>query len=100
MTIGEFLVILCTDTEGNAQGLQAVRVHDRIACKDRTIPCCIHSPSAHQMSGYPMHWRDDIKQMERICPHNISHPDPDHLAYVKYAKGYAKTAHNCDGCCF
>ena len=96
---GEFLVIQCADKTGVEQGLQAVAVHDRAVCKDRSIPCCIHNPSSHIMISFPLHWRDDIKAMERICPHGLCHPDPDHIAYVRYAKGYAKTTHTCDGCC-
>jgi hypothetical protein len=34
--------------------------------------------------------------MERICPHGVGHPDPDH---VFYTKRMTDTIHGCDGCC-
>lgn len=57
-------------------------------------PCTIHAPSAHHMAGWPQHWRDDRLLMERICPHGIGHPDPDHWPHVGQ-----DLAHGCDGCC-
>jgi len=96
---GEYLVIQCADRNGVEQGLQAVAVHPRSACKGRSVPCCVHSPSNHKMSKFPQHWRDDTKAMERICPHGLCHPDPDHIAFVKYMKGRVKVTHTCDGCC-
>lgn len=61
--------------------------------------CCIHNPSPHHMISWPMHWREDKSQMERICPHGVGHPDPDDAAYwARQGKGY-KNIHGCDGCC-
>lgn len=97
---GEFLVIQCTNVDGVVMGLQAVTVHDRAVCKNRSIPCCVHNPSNHMLVKAPQHWRDDIKAMERICSHGLCHPDPDHLAYMQYTNGYVNSAHECDGCCF
>lgn len=102
-------------------GLQAgegvLRTHPRSACEGRGIPCCIHSPSEHRMRTWPMNWRGDTGVMERICPHGIGHPDPDHLAYVRsltpehdcdedrgigacpYPHLEWQGVHSCDGCC-
>ncbi len=61
--------------------------------------CCIHNPSDHHMREWPMRWRDDKGQMERICPHGVGHPDPDDAAYrERLGQGY-KNIHGCDGCC-
>jgi hypothetical protein len=51
------------------------------------------------MREWPMRWRDDKGQMERICPHGVGHPDPDDAAYrERLGQGY-KNIHGCDGCC-
>lgn len=77
---------------------QQLYVHARETCVD--TPCCIHSPSPHSMFHYPTHWRKDRKLMERICPHGVGHPDPDHLRYIKdIQKRLVHSIHGCDGCC-
>jgi hypothetical protein len=52
------------------------------------------------MKEWTLHWRDDRKIFERICPHGIGHPDPDDLEYRR-KKGLpdSKGIHGCDGCC-
>lgn len=67
---------------GMQLGEVSVKVHDRAVCAGRSIPCCIHNPSAHHMVGWPLNWRSDTGVMERFCVHGCGHPDPDHLAYV------------------
>lgn len=41
--------------------------------------------------------------MERICPHGVGHPDPDHIAFVERVAGKdvasVEAVHGCDGCC-
>lgn len=86
-----------------------VAVHALEACEGRGIPCCIHDPSDHHMLTWPMHWRGDTKVMERLCPHGIGHPDPDHMAYVTSLEASVddddsgdmswQGIHGCDGCC-
>lgn len=66
-------------------------VHRREDC---TPPCVIHAPSDHHLAHLPLHWRDDRRIFERICPHGVGHPDPD----TTYAPGDDDT-HGCDGCC-
>lgn len=84
---------------GNAHQLLG-NVHDREDCSGA---CSIHSPSDHHMADWPLHWRDDRKLMERICPHGVGHPDPDHIAYTKQLRGSTaasvEATHGCDGCC-
>lgn len=54
-------------------------------------PCPLHNQSEHHMKTWPQNWRPDIRIMERICEHEIGHPDPD---------GFRKPdTHGCDGCC-
>ena len=68
-------------------------------------PCVIHRPSQHHMKDWPTHWRGDRMLMERLCPHGVGHPDPDHLAGLDYISGLPPGAasehsiHGCDGCC-
>ena len=70
--------------------------------------CCIHKPSDHPLNNRPLIWRDDspLPFMERKCVHGIGHPDPDSLAYLRWAirPQYAEMVegleiHGCDGCC-
>ena len=77
-------------------------VHDYII--DCTADGCpIHAPSSHSMRQFKRLWRADRALMERICPHNVGHPDPDDIAYKKKTRGavYAhnEAVHGCDGCC-
>ncbi len=32
--------------------------------------------------------------MERICPHDVGHPDPDDMNVIA-----GDSSHGCDGCC-
>lgn len=71
--------------------------HPAGKCKGR--PCCIHNPSDHHMRDWPLNYRPDKGQMERICPHGVGHPDPDDAAYWEsIGKGHMNI-HGCDGCC-
>lgn len=73
-------------------------VHSRLDCEGQA--CVLHNPTDHHMRDWPTHWRDDKHMMERICPHNVGHPDPDDAAYQRLAgRGYLLT-HGCDGCCW
>lgn len=72
---------------------QLISVHERGLCFD-TSACVIHGPSDHHMIGWPTHWRDDMKKMERLCPHRVGHPDPDDCAFRD-----DPGIHGCDGCC-
>lgn len=55
--------------------------------------CVIHNPSDHGMIGWKTHWRSDASKMERLCSHNVGHPDPDSYIHDNYF------VHGCDGCC-
>ena len=63
--------------------------------------CSIHHPSAHHMVDWPMLWRSDRLLMERICSHQVSHPDPDDLVYQKSIGIQSAGIHGCceEGCC-
>lgn len=56
------------------------------------------------MKDWPTLWRGDRQLMERICPHGIGHPDPDHLAFIAKIDGpdeaRTESIHGCDGCCY
>ena len=86
---------------GVQQGLTLMNVHGRDKCEGRGIPCCIHEPSGHHMRSWPLNWRSDTRVMERICPHGVGHPDPDHMAYVVSVSddNAWQGVHGCDGCC-
>lgn len=80
---------------------QALVVHAAGLCAGEH--CVVHNPSTHAMLEFPTLWRGDRALMERICPHGVGHPDPDHIAFVASTKGKeaARTelVHGCDGCC-
>lgn len=70
-------------------------VHSSNRCKGRA--CCIHNPSDHHMKEWPQEWRGDRGLMERVCSHNVGHPDPDDLQILLKVDG--ADVHGCDGCC-
>lgn len=74
-----------------------LRTHGKDACRGQY--CCIHNPSNHHMRDWPMNWRPDKNQMERICPHGIGHPDPDDAAHKERMHEGHLNIHSCDGCC-
>lgn len=76
-------------------------VHPVSACEGQF--CVVHNPSSHHMRDWPLHWRDDRRFFERICPHGVGHPDPDQISYWqrKWGRAYAdvQAVHGCEGCC-
>lgn len=72
-------------------------VHRPDQCAGRH--CVIHNPSEHHMRDWPLRWRDDQSEMERVCPHRIGHPDPDDAAYQISRDPDWAAVHTCDGCC-
>jgi hypothetical protein len=98
----EVVLLRTTNRLGMHIGEDMVTVHAASVCKGRA--CSIHNPSDHHMKEWPKLWRDDRKLMERTCPeHGIGHPDPDHMAFIRRAKGeqatYYEGMHGCCGCC-
>ncbi len=83
-------------------GGERINAHPKSRCA-RDERCAVHKPSTHSMSKFPQHWRDDRGLMERVCPHGVGHPDPDHLHFVadRFGKNAARveSVHGCDGCC-
>ena len=79
-----------------ANNVSVLRVHSAANClvKDR---CSIHKRSDHVMRKFPQVWRADIGIMERICEHEVGHPDPD----SPWDKDDARWSHGCceQGCC-
>lgn len=76
-----------------------VNVHPKRACKGR--PCPIHNPSKHHMRYWRLHWRDDRKIFERICPHGVGHPDLDQFEFWESIGKASNAIHGCCGyrCC-
>lgn len=82
-------------------GQVLVNVHDPANCHGENCP--VHNPSQHSMSEFPQHFRRDRMLMERICPHGVGHPDPDHMEWYASCHSVRDTEiegiHGCDGCC-
>lgn len=72
-------------------------VHPEAVCLGRT--CVIHNPSGHFMSSWPLLWDQDRLMFERVCPHDIKHPDPDQYDYWGETGREFEAVHGCDGCC-
>ena len=77
------------DRNGIIAGQVPIRAHHRDLCQGRGCP--VHHPSDHPMRHWPQLYRADRRITERVCPHNIGHPDPDDPAGGR--------VHGCDGCC-
>lgn len=86
---------------GEDLGLDLLKVHPNSWCEGEV--CAIHHPSAHHMATWTQMYRADRRPpvMERICAHNLGHPDPDDLTVLRKdgAAGVAARGHPCDGCC-
>lgn len=74
-------------------GQRLTKVHHPNQCLGEW--CCIHNPSDHHMVTWRQNWRPDRRIMERMCVHDIGHPDPDD---PKTSDEY-EAVHGCDGCC-
>lgn len=72
------------------------RVHQPDQCEGH--PCWVHRPSSHHMNTWPIFWRSDRTTAERLCEHEVGHPDPDDAAYHQRL-GRDVSAHHCDDCC-
>lgn len=67
-------------------------------------PCPVHAPSSHHMTDWPLLLPPNPHNviLERMCEHNVTHPDPD---AVQQAIIFDPTRegehglHTCDGCC-
>lgn len=78
-------------------GIVLRNVHSRKSCGGDN--CVFHNPSDHHMKDWPLHYRDDRGIFERICEHNVGHPDPDQFDYWDRTGQDWQGVHGCDGCC-
>lgn len=91
--------IQIVDNYGVVNGV--LRTHEGSEC---ALPyCAIHNPSGHPLRDAPQRWRNDLRILERICPHGYGHPDIDNLDCLFAIHGEmvvaAVSVHACDGCC-
>lgn len=80
------------------EGITLYNVHDSSECELQE-GCTIHFPTDHHMRSWKLTWRADKGVFERMCPHGISHPDPDDARYLSISGKGALTIHGCDLCC-
>lgn len=104
-TTGFFTDLYDSREEGSFR-LAVLKTHGPESCEGRG--CNIHHPSFHSMVTFPLYWRTDRGIAERICSHEVGHPDPDQLIYWNTLRddgivpqGWvdAQMVHGCDGCC-
>lgn len=50
-------------------------IHPEFKCTGPT--CVLHKPTNHHMREFPLVFRRDLRTFERICEHQVTHPDPD-----------------------
>lgn len=74
---------------------ETMMAHDESVCLGEH--CTIHNRSDHNMRSWPQHFRSDRGIMERICKHDVGHPDPDDYRILN---GEDDGTHGCDGCCY
>lgn len=73
-------------------------IHPQERCAGKV--CVIHNPTDHHMRSWRLHWRDDRKIFERLCPdHGTGHPDPDQFDYWDSTGQEWQGIHGCCGCC-
>lgn len=84
-----------------ADGTVLSNVHTKDRCAG--WHCVVHKPSNHHMALWPHRWDNIFKSMWRECPHQLTHPDPDDLAFLRHQHGddgaASQSLHPCDGCC-
>jgi hypothetical protein len=73
-----------------------VFVHPEARCAGQ--PCCIHAPSGHPMASWPQRWDDTRRIVERVCEHNVGHPDPDDLQHRAGLVGHGAPNAYCEQC--
>lgn len=84
-------------------GQGIVRTHGTALCRGR--PCCVHDPSDHHMRDWPLTFDMERAALGvRTCPHGLTHPDPDSIAYfygtALHPNQLARLLlHACDDCC-
>lgn len=61
--------------------------------------CVIHNRSLHHMRGWYATWNEDLKRVDRLCPHGLDHPDPDQFPFWEERGLSFLAIHDCDGCC-
>lgn len=83
------------DVVGVANGL-LTKVHPPERCAGES--CWMHNPSEHHMSTWPTRWHGTGEPSERVCPHDLGHPDPDDVALFYRRRQFIR-GHQCDGCC-
>lgn len=80
---------------GDGSG-RVIQHHPQEKCEPGSCP--FHRPSDHIMASWPMTLRES-GLIERVCVHNVGHPDPDSLSYFDRRDQGALGVHGCDGCC-
>lgn len=77
-------------------------VHRRSDC---VAPCAIHAPTDHHMRHLPTMFRSERGLVERICSHQVGHPDPDQVTHWQQTlspiEALTQSLHGCCeyGCC-
>ena len=76
-----------------------VSIHGPAACEGS--PCTFHHPSDHPLANNPVVWNPFLKLMFRRCGHDVLHPDPDSLDFMRATGWVDEVLHACcvDGCC-
>lgn len=58
--------------------------------------CVFHKRTNHHLRHFRQRWNLGLGMMERVCTHNVAHPDPDDISI---RSGQNDGKHSCDACC-
>lgn len=76
----------------------AITIHEPSRCEGYHCPW--HNPSDHHMNTWTRRiLMDRHNLIERVCRHEVGHPDPDSLEWLHRTGIHDDGAHECDGCC-
>lgn len=90
-------VILTEDRAALVGDVRLVNVHRAFQCVGRV--CVMHNPTDHPMVTWPLTFDGDTTLVQRVCSHDVAHPDPDSMVFFVEI-GYEHVGeHDCDGCC-
>ena len=87
--------------EDPMDGLLAIMINVHPADRCKGTICVIHNRTFHKMRNFPVEWyyAEGVGIVNRICPHKISHPDPDQFEFLDATGNGRLKKHSCDGCC-
>lgn len=87
---------IITNSDGST--IKLTNIHSPEQCAGRN--CVLHNPSNHHMRDWDINVRWDKGMLfERLCEHEVGHPDPDSVAFFEEIGIEGMDVHGCCGDC-